>query len=80
MKIAVGWYEEKIKLPELLRQVKAGKSFTITNRGEAIADLVPSAEVKAKGNVASAEKLKAFMLADPVRGVNIKKLIEEGSA
>ena len=59
---------------------KSGKSFTITNRGEAIADLVPSAEVKEKGKVAAAEKLKAFMLADPVRGVNIKKLIEEGSA
>ena len=80
MKIAIGWHEAKIKLPELLRQVKAGKSFTITNRGEAIADLVPSAEVKAKSNVAAAEKLKAFMLADPVRGVNIKKLIEKGSA
>lgn len=80
MKIAVGLYETKTKLTELLGQVKAGKSITITNRGEAIADLVPSAEVKAKGKVAAAEKLKAFMLADPMRGVNIKKLIEEGSA
>lgn len=80
MKIAVGLYETKTKLAELLGQVKSGKSFTITNRGEAIADLVPSAEVKEKGKVAAAEKLKAFMLADPVRGVNIKKLIEEGSA
>jgi hypothetical protein len=36
--------------------------------------------VRAKYKVAAAEKLKAFMLADPVRGVNFKKLIEEGSA
>ena len=43
MKIEIGSYEAKTKLPELLRQVKSGKSFTITNRGEAIADLVPSA-------------------------------------
>lgn len=43
-------------------------------------DLVPSAGVRAKGKVAAEEKLKAFMLADPVRGVIIKKLIEEGSA
>ena len=63
-----------------LRQVKAGKSFTITNRGEAIADLVPSASAKAKDKVAAAKKLKAFMLADPVRGVNIKALIDEGRA
>lgn len=80
MKIEIGSYEAKTKLPELLRQVKTGKSFTITNRGEAIADLVPSAGVKAKDKVAAAEKLKAFMLADPVRGVNIKALIEEGRA
>lgn len=80
MKIQIGSHEAKIKLPELLLQVKSGKSFTITNRGEAIADLVPSAGVRAKGNVAAAKKLKAFMLADPVRGVNIKELIEEGSA
>ena len=75
MKIEIGSYEAKTKLPELLRQVKAGKSFTITDRGQAIADLVPSAGAKVKDKVAAAEKLKAFMLADPVRRVNIKELI-----
>lgn len=80
MKIAVGSYEARTKLAELLRQVKAGNSFTITNRGKAIADLVPSVGVRAKDKVAAAEKLKAFMLADPVRGVNIKRLIEKGRA
>ncbi|MEO8343461.1 MAG: type II toxin-antitoxin system prevent-host-death family antitoxin [Gallionella sp.] len=80
MKIEIGSYEAKTKLPELLRQVKTGKSFTITNRGKAIADLVPSAGVRAKDKVAAAEKLKAFMRDDPVRGVNIKVLIEEGRA
>jgi prevent-host-death family protein len=78
MKTIIGSYEAKTKLPELLRQVKAGKSFTITNRGEAIADLVPSAGARAKDKVAAVRKLKSLMLADPVRGVNIKKLIEEG--
>lgn len=51
MKIAIGSYEAKTKLPELLRQVKAGKSFTITDRGEAIADLVPSAGLRTKDTV-----------------------------
>jgi prevent-host-death family protein len=41
-KTEIGAYDAKTRLPELLRQVKAGKRFTITNRGEAIADLVPS--------------------------------------
>ena len=80
MKIEIGSYEAKTKLPELLRQVKTGKSFTITNRGIAVADLVPSTGVKTKDKAAAAEKLKAFMRADPVRGVNIKALIEEGRA
>jgi prevent-host-death family protein len=78
MKTEIGSYEAKTKLPELLRQVKSGKSFTITNRGEAVADLVPSTGVRETDKVAAAEKLKAFMLADPVRGINIKELIEEG--
>ena len=80
MKTEIGSYEAKTKLPELLRQVKTGKSFTITNRGEAIADLVPSRKALTKDKIAAADKLKAFMLADPVRGVNIKKLLEEGRA
>ncbi|GBE11255.1 phd_YefM [bacterium BMS3Abin12] len=80
MKIEIGSYEVKTKLPELLRQVKAGKSFTITNRGKAVADLVPTLGVRAKDKVAAAEKLKEFMLTNPVRGVNIKELIEEGRA
>lgn len=80
MKVEIGSYEAKTKLPELLRQVKSGKSFTITNRGEAIADLVPSEGVKVKDKIAAVEKLKAFMLSEPVRGVNIKSLIEEGRA
>ena len=64
----------------MLRQVKTGQSFTITDRGEAIADLVPSAGAKVKDKVAAAKKLKAFMLTDPVRGVDIKALIDEGRA
>ena len=80
MKTEIGSYEAKTKLPELLRQVKSGRSFTITNRGEAIADLVPSAGAKSKDKAVAAEKLKAFMLADPVRGVNIEGLIAEGRA
>jgi prevent-host-death family protein len=79
MKIEIGAYEAKTKLPELLRQVRAGKQFTITNRGEAIADLVPSASAKHKDKAAAVEKFKAFMRKNPIRGVvNVKALIAEG--
>lgn len=73
-------YEAKTQLPKLLRQVKAGKSFTITNRGEAVADLVPSTRAKSKDKVAAVNRIKAFMRANPVRGVNLKDLLEEGLA
>ena len=46
MKTEIGLSEAKTKLPELLRQVKAGESFTITNRGKAVAVLVPSASAR----------------------------------
>ena len=78
MKTEIGSYEAKTKLPELLRQVKAGKSFTITNRGEAIADLVPSSQARVEDKVEAVRQLREFMLSNPVRDVNIRELIEEG--
>jgi prevent-host-death family protein len=38
----IGSYYEKTKLPEILRRVQRGESFTITKKGKAVADLVPS--------------------------------------
>lgn len=38
----IGSYDAKTKLPEILRRVEAGESFTITNRGKPVADVVPS--------------------------------------
>ena len=79
MKTEIGAYEAKTKLPELLRQVRAGKRFTITNRGKAIADLVPSLSLKPKDKFAAVEKFKTFMRENPVRAVaRIKELIAEG--
>jgi len=80
MNTIIGSYEAKTKLSALLRQVKSGKCFTITSRGVAIADLVPCIDCKTKDKTASAEKMKVFMRQNPVRGVHIKALIEEGRA
>ncbi len=77
MKIEIGSYEAKTKLPELLRQVKTGKSFTITNRGKAIADLVPSLSA---GNVIF--PLSASFTPSPRTGITatIADLIGEAGA
>lgn len=81
MKVEIGAYEAKTRLPELLRQVKAGKRFTITNRGEAVADLVPSRGAKPRDKLAAVEKFRTYLRENPVRGVaSIRRLIEEGRA
>ena len=41
----IGSYDAKTKLPEILRKVQKGQSFTITNHGKPIADIIPSRSV-----------------------------------
>lgn len=48
MSTEIGSYEAKTKLPEILRRVESGEVFTITNRGKAVADLIPSRLVNRK--------------------------------
>ncbi|MBO9495005.1 type II toxin-antitoxin system prevent-host-death family antitoxin [Thalassotalea sp. G20_0] len=56
----IGSYDAKTKLPEILRRVEAGESFTITNRGKPIADLIPSkAKSRLKAQSAIENLLKA---------------------
>jgi prevent-host-death family protein len=37
----IGSYDAKTKLPELLREVREGRRYTITLRGKPVANLVP---------------------------------------
>jgi prevent-host-death family protein len=81
MKTEIGAYDAKTRLPELLRQVKAGKRFTITNRGEAIADLVPSEAGRTTDAKSAIEKFQAFLRGNPVKAplkIDVKALIDEG--
>ena len=42
MSTFIGSYDAKTKLPEILRKVAEGQSFTVTNRGNAIAEIRPT--------------------------------------
>lgn len=77
MKNAVGAYEAKTKLPELLRGVQAGKRYTITNRGRPIAELGPAAS-RRHDTADAVARMKLFMNEASIRGVDIKALIGEG--
>lgn len=80
MQTEIGSYEAKTKLPELLRAVRKGRTFTITNRGEKVARLVPARGSGDVDAVSAIEDMKAFMRADPIAGVDIKALRDEGRA
>lgn len=56
-----GIYEAKTKLPDLIKQVGKGERITITNRGEPVADLVPSAsraEHQTRGAIAAIKAMR----------------------
>jgi prevent-host-death family protein len=65
----IGSYEARTRLPEILRRVEGGKSFTITNRGKPIADLIPSRisrQQKAKTAISNILKAKKHKVSDEV--------------
>lgn len=69
----IGAFDAKAKLSELLREVREGKRYTITVRGEPVADLVPAGSHAASDASAAAEAMRAF---PKVRGVSSRKLID----
>ena len=81
MNIEVGSYEAKTKLPELLRGIQEGNRYTITLRGQAVADLVPVQGNKISGAAAAVEEMRSFMQSrKPELGFDLKVLISEGRA
>lgn len=81
MTTEIGAYEAKTRLPELLREVRTGRRFTITNRGEAVADLVPSTREGSLDAAAAVDRFRTFMREHPIksgRRVDVRKLIEDG--
>ena len=81
MNIEVGSYEAKTKLPELIRGVQAGKRYTITLRGEAVAALVPAEDTKHSDTAAAVDDMLLFMRArKSVDRIDLRALINEGRA
>lgn len=79
MKIEVGAYEAKTKLPELLRQVQQGMRFTITNRGKPVAELGPPGDLQQRDAKAAIAAFQHYRTAHPMgHPINIRELIEEG--
>lgn len=74
----IGAFDAKAKLSELLRKVKDGQCYTITIRGEPVADLIPSESVVQHDAQAA---VVAMQNINKVSGVSAKMItdwIEEG--
>jgi prevent-host-death family protein len=70
----VGIFNAKAKLSELLRAVRdEGQRYTITVRGESVADLVPSEAARRRDIEAAIASMQSFK---KVRGVNAQDIGE----
>lgn len=80
---AIGTHETKTHLADVLRRVRQGEGFTITQRGEPVADLVPAGAGARRSSTAAAQRMRRFMQDAPedlVAGTpgNLKDLIDAG--
>ncbi len=75
----IGSYEVKTKLSEILRRVQRGESFTITNRGKPVADLLPSRDAsRQKTAAAIGSILRISKTIAPVSNDVLEKYRKEG--
>lgn len=73
----IGSYEAKTHLSRLLRDVAKGQCYSITNKGRAIAMLVPAKSVR-PNPVRVIEQIKTLRKGIMLGDAALKDLIEEG--
>ena len=74
----VGSFDAKAKLSELLREVQAGRRYTITLRGRPVADLVPSGSAVRHDVHAAVEAMRTLPKVSGVSAATLAEWIAEG--
>ena len=75
----IGIFEAKTKLSELLRSVREERqNYTITVRGEAVADLVPSMAARERKAEESIEAMLSIKQVEGISPKEVKSWIEKG--
>jgi len=74
----IGAFDAKAKLSELLREVRNGQRYTITVRGEPVADLVPFGSASRGSSQAAIDAMRSFSKIEGVTGEQILDWIAEG--
>jgi prevent-host-death family protein len=74
----IGAFDAKTKLSEILRKVDQGERFTITLRGRAVADIVPSQLRNRQRAVEAVRRLMAMTKITGISPETVRGWIEEG--
>ena len=74
----IGIFEAKTKLSEILRKVDRGERFTITVRGRAVADVVPTQARNQRAIDEAVERLINFPRIKGIPGDTVLEWIREG--
>jgi len=74
----IGAFDAKTRLSEILRKVDQGERFTITVRGRAVADVVPTRVRNQQAVEAAVEALIHFPRIEGVSGDTVLEWIREG--
>ena len=74
----IGSFEAKTKFSEILRKIELGERFTVTKRGRAVADIVPSGQRDPARVRQAAETLRTFPRITGVSGDDVLEWIREG--
>lgn len=78
MDSSIGAFEAKAQLSRLLRAVEQGEHFTITVRGQPVADLVPHRAASRQGLAAAVEALQAFPRIRGISDADVASFMAEG--
>lgn len=74
----IGAFDAKTKLSEILRKVDQGERFTITVRGRAVADVVPSQRRDKRRATEAVQRLLAMPKIVGISPETVREWIEEG--
>ncbi|MGA3346901.1 MAG: type II toxin-antitoxin system prevent-host-death family antitoxin [Terracidiphilus sp.] len=74
----IGAFDAKTKLSEILRKVEQGERFTITVRGRAVADIVPSRLKDRRRAIEAVRRLQAMPKIEGISAETVRAWIEEG--
>jgi len=75
---AIGSYEAKTHLPQILKKVEKGERFTITRHGVPIAELIPVSAARRKTPEELIREVHRLRKGLKLKGLSIKEMVNKG--